>query len=185
MTVGEMIVEARERRGMKQAELANLVGVGTSTLSGYESNSPKRGVDPEVLVRISEALEEPSILTTYLQGNPAYRAVLPKIFPELNNIRRDPAIIFTRLAKELQEAAEASLILAELFSNADPRRVASFDQIFKAQMEQVIDPKRGIEILEFQLLASGVMSKQLHKEIYDNQQRKCIGKGHHVPDEAA
>ena len=43
-----------------------------------------------------------------------------------------------------------------------------------------MDVKRGIEILEFELLLSGAHSKQNLEKVYKQQQQKCIENGHHV-----
>lgn len=182
MTLGEKISQARKKKGMTLDELGRIVGLGKSSLSGYENGTQKNGPDAHTLIRISEALDDDSILLAYLEDNPVYKAIIPRVFPDLNNIRRDPAIIFTRLAKEADEAREAALILAEVFSNADYRRVANFEELFKSKMEQVIDIKRAVEVLEFQLLASGVLTKDGLRDIYARQQKKCEEHGHHVPD---
>ena len=46
-------------------------------------------------------------------------------------------------------------------------------------MEQVIDVKRGIEILEFELMLSGLHSQEDLQAVYERQQRKCEDHGHH------
>lgn len=182
ITVGQAIAEARKKKGMKQDDLAAQVGVHPSSISQYESDYPRKGIDPDVLVKIATVLDCTGILTIYLENNPVYKAILPKIFPDLNNIRRDPTVIFYKVAKEAEEASDSAKFLGDLFGNVDPRKVPNFDEVFKANMEQIIDIKRAVEVMEFQLLASYVMSQETHLEIYARQQRKCESKGHHVPD---
>lgn len=183
MTFGEKITESRKRKGIKMEALAAAIGKSMPTVSGYENN--RNLPDPETVVSIAEALGDESILLFYLENNPVYKAVLPKVFPDLNSIKTDPSIIFNRVANEAEEAMEAAKIMGQIFSNANPRRASDFDETFKAKMEQILDVKRAVEILEFQLLASGIMTKDLHKQIYEAQQEKCIRKGHHDPAKAA
>lgn len=182
MTTGEAIKKSRNRRKMNQTQLADAVGVPQGTISAIESDKLKGGPSPELLINIAEFLNDDSLLTHYIENNPVYRHVLPKIFPDLNNIRRDPAVIFTRIAREAAEASQSADILAEIFSNADPRRVPAFDETFKARMEQIIDIKRAVEILEFELMASAIVDKSWLDDVYERQQQKCIDRGHHVPE---
>lgn len=179
MTVGEKIRESRKSCGVTGRALGEMIGISESAIWKIENDLLKGGPDPETIIRIAEALEDDSVLLHYIENNPVYQHILPKIFPELNNIRRDPAIIFTRLAGEAEEATEAARILAELFSNAEPTRTPNFEAVFKAKMEQLVDIKRAVEILEFQLLASGVITKQWLQGVYESQQQKCVEHGHH------
>ncbi len=179
MTVGKKIQVSRKRQGMSCEELGSIVGLSGSSVWKLENDQLKGGPDPETVIRIAEALNDDSILLHYIENNPVYKHILPKIFPDLNNIRRDPAIIFTRLAGEAEEAMDAARIMAELFSNADPTTTPSFEAVFKAKMEQVVDIKRAVEILEFELLACGVITKQWLRDVYDRQQLKCETNGHH------
>ena len=177
--IGGKIVESRKKRGVKAATLSEEIGVSASTMSLIENDQLKGGPDPDLVIRIAEVLNDDSILLYYIENNPVYKHILPKIFPDLNNIRREPAIIFTRLAGEAKEAMEASRIMAELFSNADPTNTPNFEAVFRAKMEQVVDIKRAVEILEFELMACGVITKQWLQDVYGRQQLKCEANGHH------
>ena len=48
-------------------------------------------------------------------------------------------------------------------------------------MEQIVDVKRGIEILEFELLLSGIHSQEDLDRVYTRQQEKCVERCHHIP----
>lgn len=182
-TLGKLVAKSRKDRGLTQEELGELVNLSKGAIWKIENDDLKGGPDPCTVKLLSDVLKADEILYKYLEENPVYLAIIPKIFPDLNNIRRDPAIIFTRLAREAEEARDAALILAEVFSNADPRRVDGFEQIFKANMEQLVDFKRGVEIAETQLVASHVLSQSGLKDIYLAQQAKCEANGHHVPEQ--
>lgn len=183
MTFGEMVTEIRKERRMTQEELGNVINLSKSAVWKIENDDLKGGPDPQTVIILSTALASERILFKYLEDNPVYNAIIPKVFPDLNNIRRDPAIIFTRLAREAEEARDAALSLAEVFSNADPYRVPGFEDTFRTKMEQIVDIKRCAEILEFQLVAAGILNQSGLRQIYAEQQAKCEANGHHIPEQ--
>jgi transcriptional regulator with XRE-family HTH domain len=184
MTLGEKIKEARKKRGWTLEQLGSTVGLGISTLSGYENDQTKGGPDADTLCKIADALNDISILTHHCQTCPVRNMAFIKQFPDLNNIRRDPAVIAARLRKEMIEAADALDRLTERFSDADFKSRPDYMDTFTREMEQVIDAKRCIEILEFELVLSGTHSSHDLKRVYERQQAKCIEHGHHKPDQA-
>lgn len=178
MTFGQTVTEERKRKGLKLAALAAAVGKSEPVMSGYENDV--RLPSAETVEEIARALDSNAVRMAYLRSNPVYRSIIPQVFEKLNNIRREPAVIFTRLAKEADEAKGSALVLAELFSNMEPMRRPDFWEVFEAQMEQILDIKRATEIAEVELLDAGVLTPERQKSIYDRQQRKCETKGHHV-----
>lgn len=184
-SVGKSISAARRRKNMTLDDLGPLVGLSRSQLSIVERDRLKGGHDAEVVVKIAEVLGDTRILMAYLEHNPVLRAFIPNIFKPLNHIRTDVAIVLGRLRKEMSEAMDAIEVMEEMFSNADPQACVQFIEIFKAKMQQVIDVKRGIEILELQLLADQIMDEVLRRQIYQEQDEKCVRKGHHIPEKVA
>jgi transcriptional regulator with XRE-family HTH domain len=182
MTLGETISMARKKENLTLHDLAAGVGLGKSSLSLIENNALKGGPAPELVVKISEYLNDKTILTTYLENNPVYQSIIPKIFPDLNNIRREPAVIFSRFAAEAEEAVEAARILAEMFSNVDPTRTPNYQQILNTKLEQILDVQRCAEILFLQLIQFDVITEEGRREVHANQQRKCVEHGHHIPE---
>jgi transcriptional regulator with XRE-family HTH domain len=64
--LGDILVSARERAGLLQAEVASTLGLPPSYLSKIESGT--RRVDPIELIRIAEAIgEDPAELIRELQ----------------------------------------------------------------------------------------------------------------------
>lgn len=181
MSLGKKIIEARKRKGFRQADLAEAIGMTGASLSGWESDQLKNTPDARTLIRISEVLQAPEILVHHCESCPVRQHIFIKYFPDLNNIRNDPAIIAARLRKEMIEAADGLDRLGEMFSDSDFKSRPDYQEVFEREMEQVVDVKRGIEILEFQLLLSGLHSHQDIVRVYENQQRKCIANGHHKP----
>ena len=179
-SLGKKISEARKKRGLSQQQLGQLAGLAQNAVSLLESDSYKGSPAPQTLIRISDALTSPEILIHHCESCPVRRHVTLKLFPDLNNIRRDPAIVATRLRREMVEAAEALDRMSERFSDADYRNQSDFLPKFEADMEQVIDVKRGIEILEFELLLSHAVSTKDMADVYESQQRKCEQHGHHL-----
>lgn len=178
-SLGHAISEARKRAGMTIDTLGAAIGISRSHVSVIERDLLKGGPDPDTVVKIADVLGDRSILTTYLENNPVYQSIIPKIFPDLNNIRRDPAIIFGKFAQEASEAVEAARILQEIFSNAEPESHPNFCEVLRAKLEQIVDVERCAEILFLQLIAADVLSEADRCEIHAKQQRKCEEKGHH------
>lgn len=181
-TLGKKIIDCRKKRGMRQDELAALVGMSAPALWAYENDQLKARPDAEKLIRISDALKAPEILLHHCETCPVRQHVFLKYFPDLNNIRNDPAVIAARLRREMVEGADALDRLTERFSDKDFKSRPDYREAFEREMEQVIDVKRGIEILEFQLMLSGLHTQDDFQAVYERQQRKCEDHGHHVPD---
>lgn len=160
--------------------MADQLGISQAAISHIEND--KASPDPEMVNRIADALGDNSIRLYYLESNPVFQAVIPRIFPELNNIRTEPAIVFSRFADEAEEAMRAARTLSQLFAHANPRQVEGFADLFAANMEQIIDIQRCAEILMTALVTAGIMSEAEQRELNDRQQAKCEAHGHHVDD---
>lgn len=180
-TLGFKIAEARKKLGMTQEALGNLVGLSKSAISKLEKGDLVGPPAPVLLIAIAETLKAPAILMHHCENCPIRQHIMLRLFPDLNNIRRDPAIIVSRLRKEMVEASSAAERLSERFSDANFRQRPDYLETFEREMEQILDVKRGIEILEFELLLSGVHTGEDLERVYAKQQKKCIDHGHHVP----
>ena len=181
-TLGSTIISARKRNKMSQTELAEKVGLTGASISVIENDGLKSGPDATTLIRISEALTAPEILIHHCDTCPIRQHIMLKQYPELNNIRRDPAIITSRLSKELAEAKVAADDLAERLSDKDFKDCPGYQEFFDSKMEQILDAERNIEILKFELLLSGTHTKEDMDRVAARQQSKCEARGHHVSD---
>lgn len=179
MTIGEKIRSSRKSKGLRGEDLGAAVGLTKNQISVIENDQLKGGPDPEVVVRIAEALNDQSILLHALQENPIYKEIIPRIFPGLNNIKREPSAVFVKLAEELGEAQEASGILARIFSHAEPETTPNFRETFLKNLEQILDVMRGAEELFLVLIDCGIMSVEDRREVHARQQLKCEERGHH------
>lgn len=182
MSLGKRITEARKKKGMTLEDLGTAINMSRSNLSVIENDNLKGGPDPDTVNRIADALGDNSIRLYYLESNPVFQAVIPRIFPELNNIRTEPAIVFSRFADEAEEAMRAARNLSQVFAHANPRQVEGFADQFAANMEQIIDIQRCAEILMTALITAGVMSESEQRDLNDRQQAKCEANGHHLDD---
>ena len=185
LTIGQFINRSRKRSGLTQQALGDKIGMTKSDISKIENDQLKNGPSNEAIMAISDALCDDGVMIHYIETNPVYLRILPKIFSDLNNIRDEPAIIFSRIQKEANECSESAGILAEIFGNADPTRTPMFEEVFKRNMEQIIDIKRGVEIVEFKLMAANIITKDWLDGVYAQQQQKCIEHGHHDPSKDA
>lgn len=182
-SIGHKISAARKKAGMTLDDLGAKIGMSRTNISVIENDGLKNGPDSQTLIRISEALNAPEILIHHCESCPVRQHIMLKLFPDLNNIRRDPAIIAARLRKEMIEGAEALENLSERFSDVNFRTRPDFQDQFESLMEQVVDVKRGVEILEFELILSRVCSRDDLDRVYERQQAKCEQHGHHLVEE--
>jgi hypothetical protein len=150
-------------------------------MSVLENDKTQNGPTPDTVNRIADALDCNDIRLMYLETNPVFQSVIPRIFPELNNIRMDPAIVFSRFADEATEAASSARVLSQLFAHANPKSLPEFRPLFVQHMEQIIDIQRCSEILMTALIVAQILTESDRKELHDRQQAKCEAKGHHVP----
>lgn len=183
-TLGEKITVARKRKGLTQIDLGAIVGLANASISAYENDGLKGTPDASTLIRISEALNAPDILIHHCDTCPIRQHIMLKLFPNLNRIKRDPLAVATRLRKEMMEGAQALENLIERFGDMDPKSRPDYQELFEREYEQVVDVKRGIEILEFEIMLSGLHTKAELDRVYEHQQQKCIEHGHHVLQEA-
>ena len=183
-SLGSKITAARKAKGMILDELGAAIGMSKANLSNIENDGTKNGPDSRTLIRIAEALDSIEILIHHCDSCPVRQHIMLKKYPDLNNIRTDPAVIAARLAKEMNEGAAALTRLMERFSDKDFKNRPDYMHVFVEEMEQVIDVERGIEILKFELIRSGLHTKDDMKAVEDHQQAKCIEHGHHKPDSA-
>ena len=179
MRLGEKIRKSRKCSGITGFVLARQIGCSEALISKIETSQHKGQPDPDIVSKIADALNDKTILATYLENNPVYQSIIPEIFSDLNNISRGPAIIFSRFATEAEEAVEAARILSGIFSNADPTRTPNFDAVLKAKLEQIVDVQRCSEVLFMQLIAADVIT-DADRGLIHTQQQKCVEKGHHV-----
>lgn len=182
LTLGEIITAARKRNKINQTELGEKVGLVQAAVSSIENDALKTSPDATTLIRISEALNAPEILIHHCDVCPVRQHIMLRQYPELNNIRRDPAIITDRLSKELGEAKVAADDLAERLSDKDFKCRPDYQEFFDSKMEQILDAERNIEILKFELLLSGTHTKEDMDRVCVRQQAKCVEHGHHVPE---
>jgi transcriptional regulator with XRE-family HTH domain len=182
MTIGEKIKAARARCGMTGEELGRHVGITKAAISQIETDK-RQQVDLDTLCKIADALNDISILTHHCQTCPVRKMAFIKQFPELNNIRHDPAIVTNKLRIELEEAASALNHFSELLMDADFRSKPGYMEEFEKAMEQVIDAERAIEILKFELILSETHSSLDIQRVYARQQAKCVAHGHHKPEQ--
>lgn len=184
MTLGEKITAARKAKGMTLEDLGSVLGMSRANLSVIENDGTKNGPDSRTLIRISEILDCPDILLHHCDTCPVRQHILLKKYPDLNHIRPDPVAIAARLAAEMQEGADSMHRLMARFTDLDFQKQPDYMQVFMTEMEQVIDVERGIEILKFELLRSGLHTTDDLRSVERNQQAKCVSRGHHIEEKA-
>jgi len=182
MTLGKTIKAARKKMGISLDDLGFKVGLAKSSLSGIENDNFKNGPDPKTLIRIADALSAPEILLHHCENCPIRQHIMLRHYPELNNIRKDPASIIAKMRKEMQEAIEAADALGEKYLKVDFKNDPEYERTFTEAMEQILDVERVIETLKFELVLNQIHTQEEMQKVIDHQQQKCIEHGHHVPE---
>lgn len=91
-TFGEVVKEARKRKGMTQAELAELVGVTQGGLGHIETGRNGVERDPTIVMRMEAALGmPPGTLLRYLPEDHPIRQVAEIEIPILGHVGAGPA----------------------------------------------------------------------------------------------
>lgn len=183
MTLGETIKQARRRKKINQAQLGAEVGLVQSAVSALEKDELK-SPDPRTLIRIADALNAPEILLHHCQECPIRQHIMLRHYPELNNIRKDPASIVAKMRKEMQEAIEAADDLTEKYLKVDFKEDPDYRETFAKAMEQILDVERVIETLKFELVLNQIHTQDEIQDVIEQQQQKCIKNGHHKPEES-
>ncbi len=182
MTLGQQIKAARNKAKMRGEDLGALVGLTKGTISKIENDELKNPPDARTLIRISEVLNAPEILLHHCQTCPIRQHIMLRNYPELNNIRNDPASIVSKMQKEMKEALLATDDLAEKYLKIDFKSDPEYRATFVRAMEQILDVERVIEELKFDLVLKQIHTQEELQEVIDNQQQKCIDHGHHKPE---
>lgn len=182
-TLGQIITAARKAKDMTQVDLGEKIGLTGASLSAIENDNLKSGPDARTLIRIAETLSAPEILMHHCECCPIRQHIMMKQFPDLNNIRTEPSIIANRLRQEMIEGAAAADELSQLYAHKDFQALPEFQARHKKLHEQIVDAERAMEILKFELVRMGALTREEHTQIVENQQAKCIAHGHHVVSE--
>lgn len=179
-TLGQIITAARKAKDMTQVDLGEKIGLTGASLSAIENDNLKAGPDSRTLIRIAETLSAPEILMHHCECCPIRQHIMMKQFPDLNNIRTEPSIIANRLRQEMIEGAAAADELSQLYAHKDFQNLPEFQARHKLLHEQIVDAERAMEILKFELIRLGALTREEHSQIIESQQAKCVAHGHHV-----
>ena len=157
-TLGRKINQARKLAGMRSAELADAIGVSSSSMSYIERDFYKEGPSPATVVKIAEVLDDRTILATYLENNPVYQSIIPKIFLGVGNTHRDPSIILLRFAEEAEKSAQEARDLSDIFNNPGFMQNTNHSAVLKEKLEKIIDIQNCSEVLFLQLILAEVLT---------------------------
>ncbi|MCF6178579.1 MAG: helix-turn-helix domain-containing protein [Geopsychrobacter sp.] len=182
MSLGSKIREARKKGGLTLEQLADACGKKKTWLSCVEKDAFKGGPSDEDLLLIAERLNDRSILIYALMESPICQRIIPRAFTPLNNIKTDLSAIISKVQEELDEATEASKILARIFSHKDPETAPHFKATLLAKLEQLMDVPRAVEEAFDSVKKGGFLTEEEHLEIRIRQQAKCEAHGHHKPE---
>lgn len=180
MNLGEQIKKSRKSAGMNAAILARLIGMSPANVSKIENGilSPS----PEIVVRIASVLGDDAVLYAYMRNDLVFRATIPRIFPDLNNLRKDLSAVLSKVVSEAEEAIAAVKELSCALAAVDFKDTPGFNEKFSKAMKELLDAKRMIEQTESVSTSLFICSKEELREIYRLQQRDCEEQGLHRPE---
>jgi len=156
MTLGEQIIIARKKKGMKAYELASMIDRSTAMMSDIENDKLKGSLSPDLLISIADALNAPEILLQNCRECPVRQHLLRQYYPESNNLLDDPTAVILKVRKEMQAAIKVVTDLSEQSLVADPKSKPAQQDCFPEMMERVMDVERWIEALKFELVLNQV-----------------------------
>ena len=158
MTLGEQIIIARKKKGMKAYELASMIGRSTAVMSDIENDKLKGSVSPELLTCIADVLNAPEILLQHCRECPVREHILLHHCSKSNDILNDSTAIIKKMRKEIQAAINVVTNLSEQYMDVDFKTKPECQDSFTEMMAQVLDVERGIEALKFELFLNQTRS---------------------------
>lgn len=181
MKLGQKIQKARKKRGLTQVELGNAVGLVQAAISSLENDELKSGPDMDTLIKISKALEDPTILSFHCDACPVRAEIFIRKFPMLNNINPDPTVIVMKVKQELSEGVDALGPMIEKMLVKDFAASPEYQQVMEEALIQVVGSSRALEILKEQFMVQQILKPEKLRAIIQKQQELCELHGHHVP----
>lgn len=171
--------EARKKAGLSLAAAAVELGKTKSAL--HRAETGQTPPEDELLIRASRRYKALGLLQSSCLQCPLRTEIMVQLFPELNNIRRDPLAVAARLKQELIEAVRATDRLVERMSDVDFASQPAYRDAWAKEYEQLVDVERGIEILRTELILQGAHTLEEVMSVHESQQAKCEAHGHHKP----
>lgn len=163
----------RAKKTLKEAAMD--IGIGISTLHDAERSAAP---SPALLIRAAEAYNDTSLLVSHCEACPIRQAALLRVFPDLDNVRKDPAIIVARIRQEMAEALKQLDRLAEDMSTLDFSTRESYRKTWAGKLDQLMDVERGIEMLKHELVNQGMHTIAEIKSAEAANQAKCEARGY-------
>lgn len=96
MSIGRKIRNSRKTAGLTRNELASVVNMSPAAISKVELSLLKGGPSPDLVVRIADALNDNTILTTYLEANPVYQSIALKDCPTPSDTPCDSSAVLSQ-----------------------------------------------------------------------------------------
>jgi len=157
MTLGQVVKSARKRKGWTQERLGKEVNLGQATISALENDDLGSRLDPHILIEISEALEDPSIVVRHCDSCKIRVHLLNECFDVKEGDRRDLAIIGTQIRKELENACSTLDDLMADFSETLREDSPEEHEKLRKLFQSLSDAERCIRILSYQLLLNRLL----------------------------
>ncbi|MDD3814284.1 MAG: helix-turn-helix transcriptional regulator [Desulfocapsaceae bacterium] len=180
MELGKRIKTTRKNQGITLGNLSSATGVGASTLSKYENSRAKYIPYINDLCKIAEHLNDFTILTDLCCSCPVRKNIISKQFPDQKNPQHNLSFIAARLREEMVETISTIDHLSELFPETNFKALRNHKIEVLTNMELVVETKRRIDILVFELILSGIFTPtDLQNAQHSRQQEQCAANDYH------
>lgn len=182
MKIGSIMKRARVRAGLTLSELGARIGRSASQLSVIENGQTSNPLSPADLIIISDVVFDRQMLVEYCDSCPIRSRIIIKKFPPLNNIVPSSQVAAMKVIQKLSTAADSLQPMLQKLLNSNFADDPDFREFRNGAILNLLDVKRGAEILVDQLLVQGVITADELRILAEMQQRLCEEKGHHIPD---
>lgn len=157
MTLGQVVKNARKRKGWTQERLGKEVNLGQATISALENDDLGSRLDPDILIEISKVLEDPSIVARQCEFCKIRAHLLNRCFNVKEGDRRDLAIIGMQIRKELENACSMLDDLMADFSESIHEDSPEEHEKLRKLFQSLSDAERCIRILSYQLMLNRLL----------------------------
>lgn len=151
MTRGQLIKNARKKKGWTQSRLGKEVNLAQSAISALENDDPDLKLDFRNLFKVSEALNNISILAQHCEECPIRIHLLKEYFDITDQERKNFSILGQYVRKELDEACKVLDELIPVSSSpfeGDPKERQKVKELYK----KLFEIERRIWILRHQMV---------------------------------
>jgi len=179
--IGAKIKEARKQAEMVQAELGAAIGVSATTICELEAGERKQAPSPSLMVSISDALRDTSLLHHYCAYCDLRKRIPIRKFKPMNNIVPGVLPSVMKNMQKINVGGERLQMMASKLLQPGFEKEPDFEEFRDEFVILLTDMRRGLEISLDQMKEANFLTDAHQKALEDVQQLRCEAKGYHIP----